>query len=139
MKASQVGKVVVLAGRTVISRKAVLRPGQVECPVCRAAVTPIDGTRLRRHRDLFKHACQNLLVDYAQVSPEVIAAALAESERAALAYAEEAAKPKAERKRKAYERKATGRCRECDRQITGERWYCGPCVATRDSYKGRKA
>lgn len=28
---------------------------------------------------------------------------------------------------------ATGRCHTCDRAVSGERRYCGPCAAKRDS------
>ena len=34
-------------------------PGQVRCPVCRKATTPLTSGFLRKHADLFGHPCYN--------------------------------------------------------------------------------
>ncbi|MCU0297320.1 MAG: hypothetical protein MUF33_02230 [Candidatus Nanopelagicales bacterium] len=31
----------------------------------------------------------------------------------------------------------TGHCHDCDTPVTGERWYCGPCAAQRDTRRVR--
>ncbi len=132
MRANRVGRNVVLSSKHVATRKAVLKPGQVECPVCRKGVTPIDTKRIRRHRDLWGDDCPNRQLQPASVDPAVLASALAEAERRAMELAEARAAARLRPPTKARERKVvTGRCHTCDRPITGERIYCGPCLATR--------
>lgn len=118
-------------GKMQTVRRPVLKDGQVECLVCRRGVFPLDDLRVRRHRDLFGDHCANTsrgnkpdvdleaALEWVDQQVREIALAKAEKERV---QAESA---------KYVRRVCTGRCHVCDRPITGERRYCGPCMANR--------
>lgn len=138
------GRRVVLTGKTVTYRRPILTEGQVECPVCRRSQKPLANGLLRKHRDLFGHPCANKasgLLDRTQQIAEALAEAeRAEKERQEQERARETAPatPR-QRTRSGYQRTTvTGYCHTCDRPVTGERRYCGPCMAERLSNRKRR-
>lgn len=90
-----------------------LKPGQHRCPVCRNAVgvTPVTGV-LRKHLDLFGHDCWNKALSVGvprDAQPVEVEAPVTVRDGNTL-------RPK-------------GRCYECDRPVSGERKFCGACLA----------
>lgn len=89
-----------------------LKDGQARCGTCRngASLTPSGG--LRRHSDLFGHPCFNR-------APEGAVLGLAELPPVLLPGGGTNHLP------------VTGACHECNRPVSGERRFCGPCLARR--------
>lgn len=106
-----------------------LAEGQVECPVCRRGVLPLDEYRIRRHRDLFGHQCYN--TSHGGM-PDMDISAMVDWVRAQAPPEKEPEPPAVPRPPQRYVRTVcTSRCHTCDRPVTGERRFCGPCAANR--------
>lgn len=67
------------------------------------------------------------------IDQDALAEAKADLDRAAVQLAVRSGDPLAGRRvsRKRKGRKATGRCLDCDRRVSGQREFCGPCAARR--------
>lgn len=103
----------ILAGSYGERTAAPLKPGQVRCALCGRGTTLTPNGKLRAHRDADGVACphrpQGFEPSGTFVAPPVVLPT-----------------PHGERFLP-----ATGRCHECDKPITGERRYCGRCLARR--------
>lgn len=115
-----------------------LRPGQVRCPVCRNGAGKTLNGNLRQHTDLFGHRCYNRSTGE-PTGIETPAVVIPERPTPPPpAPRQESQQPR--RRGKPYRqagpgdgriRQVTGYCHECGRPVSGERRYCGPCLATR--------
>lgn len=98
----------ILVGSYGLRALSPLKPGQERCPACQQGASVTSSGRLHAHRDADGLDCPQRLRDGTPVHlDEVPAVALPE--------------------------KRTGRCHTCDRPVSGERHYCGPCLSKRGS------
>lgn len=88
------------------------------CPSCFRVIAVNPSGLRRQHRDDNRVVC---LGSGVRVVPERVPAEVLSAARIVIP------KGRPEQRRPS----PTGRCHECDRRITGERLYCGPCAAGR--------
>lgn len=112
-----------------------LEPGA--CPQCSRVIGITPSGRRRMHRDLEGRDCtgSGVRVGEEAVPAEVLSAArIVVPERRQPVREKPGADPRerARPKRALTKPSPTGHCHTCDRAITGERIYCGPCAAARN-------
>lgn len=117
---------VIKSGRQVHAAPT-LKDGQARCPVCRQAVTLTSTGRLRQHRDLTGYPCTNRAANLEPVHldelPPVIIPGLPDWRPDQPPPEPKPPKPPGPRTR--------GSCQTCGALVSGERRFCGICLARR--------
>lgn len=116
---------VLKSGKSII-RPPMLKPGQVRCHACRNAATLNPSGDYRQHRDLFDGPCDAKRPQ--SVTPIELPPVLHRGQPVTLRL-DRGASPSG----KGGGVRAWGECETCGALVTGERRFCGLCLAERMS------